>query len=92
LAAAAYAENDKLPPPQEIELMNDCQAFHALPEPGGILDQPAGLLRRLRILSNVYHAHQLYKNFPGGHMAEFAHQHPDEWQTVQKVMEMRANA
>lgn len=56
-AAAEYAEDSKREPPRELVLMWECQSFPgALPEPGGLLVQPAGLIARMRKAHQVWSA------------------------------------
>jgi len=40
----------------------DCERYHALPYSGGVLDQPAGMLRRMREVVTVYEAFIAKKN------------------------------
>jgi hypothetical protein len=61
--------DDDAPPPAELRLEWLCgQAF--LPEPGGMLDQDAGLMARMRASGNVYRALSHYRN---AHGAEIHH-------------------
>lgn len=62
LAAADHADGLG-PSPRELELMFDFRVFGALPEPGALYDQPAGLLRRMR------HAEQVWKIYDGWNRA-----------------------
>lgn len=90
LAAAACADRKGQPPP-ELDLAFDNQAFGGLPVAGGHLDQPAGLLRRMRTARNVFHAWRAYQL--GGHQAgEFVKwrvEHPDQAEIVDLVKLLR---
>ena len=58
-------ENPPPPPPRELELAWYCERYKALPDPGGILDQDAGQLARMAVLSNVYSALTKLRNAHG---------------------------
>ena len=53
-AAAKAAQGE--PPPPDLTLAWQCRAWGALPEAGGVLDQRAGLLERMRQAEAVYAA------------------------------------
>lgn len=53
MAVVDYVEG-KGPLPPELSLYWQVQTYHSLPEPGGLLDQPAGLLDRMTAAANVY--------------------------------------
>jgi len=57
LAAADYGLGEGEPPP-EIRMAQLCERWHALPEAGGLLDQPAGLVEKMSIAMNVFNAHK----------------------------------
>lgn len=52
LAAANYADGEG-EKPGELELYEQCIFWHVLPRAGGVLDQPFGLLDRMKSLLNV---------------------------------------
>jgi len=55
-AAVETAEGDGIPPP-ELALAWECRRYPgALPEAGGIYDQPAAVMYRMAVLLNVYDA------------------------------------
>jgi hypothetical protein len=54
LAAAEYGEHATCDPPSELELAQTCRRWNCLPNEGGLLDQPAGLMRRMTIAENIY--------------------------------------
>jgi len=47
--------------PPLLELALSCENYRALPYSGGVMDQPAGLLRKMRQVQNIYEAVKLYK-------------------------------
>jgi hypothetical protein len=51
-----HAESAKNAPPQLLNLYWQCQNWRSLPRAGGVLDQPAGLLRKMRYLERIYTA------------------------------------
>ena len=88
LAAADCAEG-KGPPPGELVLGWQAQSWQALPEAGGLRDQPAGLLERMSTSLRVYEAMKTYADSPPGYEGEFAKRNPRAWAIVLGVMELR---
>ena len=88
LAAADCAEG-KGPPPGELTLAWQAQSWQALPEAGGLRDQPAGLLERMSTALSVYDAFVAYKAVDGGHEDEFARKNPRAWASVLMVQGLR---
>ena len=62
IAALRLGRGDKVPTPRLMSLAFQCQRWQALPEPGGVLDQPAGMLETMGTLLNVYEATRSYAN------------------------------
>ena len=52
-------------PPPELRLYWMCQRFGSLPEPGGLMEQDAGLLGRMAALGNVYETVQRVRQLKG---------------------------
>lgn len=66
MVEAALAAEGSGPPPPELDLAHAWDRWQALPADGGLLDQPAGLLERMRVASLVYDAWKAYrKRTPG---------------------------
>jgi len=65
--------------------------FGGLPETGGQLDQPAGMLARMRMALNTYNAWSAWKH--GGHKdsKKFMDNSPGAWEIVKRVMELERN-
>lgn len=59
LAAANYADGEG-EKPRELELYEQCVYWRTLPRAGGILDQPFGLLDRMKSVQNVVELVQNY--------------------------------
>lgn len=69
----------------------DCEHYRTLPIAGGILDQPAGMMRKIRQVLNVYYAVKLYEqqgNKPG-EAAKWRSEHQEVWQIVSDINELR---
>lgn len=69
----------------------DCEHFGALPYSGGIMDQPAGLMNKLRQVMMVYRAISAYKtggNKPG-EMADWRQKHEGLWNIVSDIDKLR---
>ena len=77
--------------PGLLELAITCDEYHALPVSGGVLDQPAGLMRKLRQVLNVYRAHRVYKTDgqKPGESAKWKNGHQDIWDIITWVNELR---
>lgn len=78
--------------PKLLELALECEEYRALPYSGGVLDQPAGLLRKMRQVQNVYEAFRLYKkegNKPG-EIAKWKRENESVWDIVNQVDGLRA--
>ena len=63
VALASGATEEEAPP--ELRLHAMCQRYHTLPDAGPLLEQDAGLLGRMTILSNVYEAVSHYRSLHG---------------------------
>lgn len=89
-AVADFAESKGEPPPV-LTLALDCEYYHALPHRGGVLDQPAGLLRRMRTATNVYRAFIEYnrEGRQAGKMAKWRNENSGIWEIVADVNRMR---
>ena len=77
--------------PALLELAVNCENYRALPYSGGVLEQPAGLLRKMRQVNNVYEAVRIYKregNKPG-ESAKWKREHEEVWDIVNQVEKLR---
>lgn len=77
--------------PALLELALNCETYHSLPYSGGVMEQPAGLLRKMRQVNNVYEAVRLYKkegNRPG-ETAKWKRENESVWEIVNQVNELR---
>ena len=78
--------------PALLELAVNCENYRALPYSGGVMEQPAGLLRKMRQVNNVYEAVRIYKregNKPG-ESAKWKREHEEVWDIVDQVDKLRA--
>ena len=78
--------------PALLELALNCETYRSLPYSGGVMEQPAGLLRKMRQVNNVYEAVRIYKregNKPG-ESAKWKREHEDVWDIVDQVDKLRA--
>ena len=77
--------------PDLLELALNCENYRALPYSGGVMEQPAGLLRKMRKVTNVYQSFKVYQqegNKPG-ETAKWKKEHTDIWNIVSQVNELR---
>ncbi len=77
--------------PKLLELSLTCDEYHALPYSGGVMEQPAGLMRKLRQVGNVYRAFQMWLNEgqKPGEAAKWKREHEQVWAIVREVNELR---
>lgn len=77
--------------PRLLELALECEEYRALPYSGGVMEQPAGLMRKLRQVGNVYRAFREYerKGKVPGESAKWKKQNSDIWEIVSQVNELR---
>lgn len=92
LAAAAHAEDTKQPPPPELEMAWQAMYWSALPRAGGLLDQPAGLMERMRQAFEVWRAFRAWKDSDPLKQAEWKKKHPAEWKIVKGVRGLMATS
>ena len=90
LAAAAAAEGIG-GMPAELELALQCERWGALPEPGGLLDQPMGLLARMSAALNVYNALKSEQQRGKATLTEWSRSNPAAWHVVARIEKMRLN-
>ena len=78
--------------PRLLELALECEEYMALPYSGGVMEQPAGLMRKLRQVGNIYRAFKLYERDgkKAGEAAKWKSEHEDVWAIVNQVNELRA--
>lgn len=88
LAAADYGEEPSGEPPPELGLALSCHRWNSLPEAGGLLDQPAGLMRRLAIVENIYNTFKALK--ASNNYAEFGDKNPGAVKLIEEITRMRA--
>ena len=85
MAAADCAEG-KGPPPPELRLYWECRDLGALPRAGGVQDQPAGLIQRMRAANNVYTVQKAYWTLK---LVDFQKRYPDGIKLVHEVIKLR---
>lgn len=91
IAAADFGLGTSKEVPELLELAINCDEYHALPFSGGVLEQPGGLMRKLRQVLNVYRAHRAYKTDgqKPGESAKWKSNHQDIWEIITWVDELR---
>lgn len=69
----------------------DCEHFGALPYGGGIMDQPAGLMSKLRRAMMVFRAISSEKRDgrKAGEVAKWREEHQDLWNIVSDIDALR---
>jgi len=87
--AAASAVDREGGMPAELELALQCQQWGVLPEAGGLMDQPLGLLNRMGAALNAYSAFKSEKNRGNVSLSEWSRRSPDAWRVVARIERMR---
>ena len=87
LAAADHAQDSKVPPPPELELAFTCHRWNSLPESGGVLDQPAGLLRRMSAVENIYNSFKALEK--ANDYARFGDENPVAVKIIESIYALR---
>jgi hypothetical protein len=82
----AYIDG-RAPAPPELRLAWHCKRFSALPEAGGILDQPAYLLDKMAMAENIHSAFTAYQNAKDPTV--WANDNPDAWRIVARIEKER---
>jgi hypothetical protein len=71
----------------------EIKRWGALPEAGGLRDQPAGLLKRAAYLSDVYSAHRAYRDAllsqKGDALGEWETRNDDVMQLLARIRELK---
>jgi len=78
-------------PPDLLLLALDCEKYQALPVSGGVWEQPAGLLAKMRKVVNVYRAYSLYQSHGNkpGEIAKWKRENEAVWNIIEWVEELR---
>jgi len=79
--------------PPLLELAFQVEQYNALPLSGGLWEQPAGLMRKILQVLNVYHAirrHEIEGKQPG-EMAKWRKENEYVWNIVSEMNELRNN-
>jgi len=91
MAVVEYADKKRQTPPPELELGWNMRAFGGLPEPGGQLDQPVELMKRIRIALNIESLWNTFKRIKPGAFIDWKHNNPDDWNTINYIKELMRN-
>ncbi|HPL80990.1 MAG TPA: hypothetical protein PLU23_00665 [Anaerolineaceae bacterium] len=70
----------------------DCERWKCLPTAGGVLDQPAGLVRKMSNYLNVFRAFEAYSEADKTKMAAWKKNNRLAWDVVKSVNAMRKEA
>ncbi len=88
LAAADNAEDPEgCAPPPTLSLAWNCQQWHTLPDAGGLMDQPAGLIARMNVALNIHAAFTGFRHAEDG--AQWRKDNPGLARLIMQVGELR---
>ena len=92
MAVADYAEGKSHIMPPLLELGLNCEQYQALPYSGGVMEQPAGLMSKIRKVMNIYHAFKIWtaQGQKPGEAAKWKKENESIWNIVSEVNELRA--
>jgi len=86
MAAANAADKKGIPPPALTESWK-CDRWGALPNPGGLRDQPMIMMRDMTVASNVYSAISAWQR--SKNWVHFQRDYPVAWRIVGEVLKRR---
>jgi len=89
LAAAECGQDPHAEPPPELRLAWQAVGYRALPEAGGLLDQPAGLLSRMTQAYNAWFAFDRYRRRDMSKHKQWIEANPDLWNEIQRIKKLR---
>jgi len=87
-AVVEYVDKQRTEPPPELEIGWNMRAFGGLPEAGGMLDQPVGLMKSVRVALNIESLWKTYKRIKPGDMGKWIKNNPDDWKTIKYIEEL----
>ena len=87
IACADCGEGKDVAVPRLLELGLECEDYQALPYGGGVMDQPAGLLNKMRRATSVYRAFKVYEEQGRrpGESAKWKKEHAAIWNIISWV-------
>ena len=83
VAVANYVEGNISTPPIELRYVLQSQSYGGLPNPGGLRDQPAGLMIRMSAVYNVWTAFSKFKS--AGFDPKWIQNNSELWEIVTEV-------
>ncbi|MCZ2459164.1 MAG: hypothetical protein LC128_06020 [Chitinophagales bacterium] len=87
MAVVDYLDKKRKPPP-ELVMGWGMRRFGGLLEAGGMLDQPVGLMYKIRSALNVEDIWKTYKRIKPGDMGKWIKNNPDDWKFVKAIEEL----
>ncbi len=89
ILAAADCAYGKAEPPPELRLMWDWIQWRTLPEPGGLRDQRAGELERMKRAYQVWATMKSWRETKAEDANDWREKNPEGWQIILIVQELR---
>ena len=81
----------KAPLPMELDILWECDQYHCLPYPGGLMDQPRWLMRRMRAARNICNAWRAWRARKIGEEGKFAEDYPQYFSIVERYLDIPDN-
>ncbi len=76
----------KSSPPHQLAYAWQCQRWGAMPNAGGLRDQPVRLMKDMAVMSNVYDAMKGFQRAMHTNIVTWQTANPDAWQIVSFYM------
>ncbi len=78
----------ELSPPRILRWVFDFRRWGVLPYGGGLWDQPVGLLGRMALAEDLFHAWMEYRTLRPGELGKWTRENPSAWQLVKWAREV----
>jgi hypothetical protein len=89
ILAAAECAYGRAEPPPDLKLMWDWMQWRVLPESGGLRDQRAGELERMKTAYRVWATMKSWKETDAKDADAWREKYPEGWQIILMVQELR---
>jgi len=84
IRAAVLCAYGRAAPPPELQMAWQADRWHALPNGGGLIDQPAGLLDCMAATSEAFELMRDYRALKPAQVGAWQHANPTAWKKVQR--------
>lgn len=89
VVAAAATAQDGTPPSDLLQLALDCNQYNSLPRLAGVWEQEAGIIEKMRRLSNVYNSYHSMLS-TSMNQQKWSETYPEMWGIVGRTERLKA--